>query len=72
MKLVLEYEKANPCDKGPDTIYRTIEIKGLTRKERKKKNPRKVMDILVELKAALRNESWTVRAETYSLLKNWL
>jgi len=52
MTIILEYEKENPCDHGPDKIYRVIEVEGLTRKERKRK-PRKVLEILREVKSTL-------------------
>jgi len=57
MKLVFEYEKANACDEGPDTIYKVIEIKNLTRKARKKKNPRKILEILTEIKETMFDNS---------------
>jgi len=54
MTIILEYEKVNPCDEGPETIYKVIEVKGLTKKERKsKRKPKKVLEILTEVKSVL-------------------
>ena len=53
MTIILEYEKANCWEKGPQTIYKVIEIEGLTRKERKTKKRKKVVDILTKVKETL-------------------
>lgn len=55
MTIVLEYEKVNPCDFGPETYYKVIEVKDLTKKERtsKRRKPKKVLDILTEIKETL-------------------
>ena len=57
MKLVFEYEKENWFDEGPNTIYKVVEIEDLTRKARKKKNPRKVLEILTKVKETMFDNS---------------
>ena len=53
MKIILEYVKENPCDFGPDVIYKVIEVKDLTKKDRKKPKRKKVLEILTEVKSVL-------------------
>ena len=64
MKIILEYEKANYWEEGPQTIYKVIEVEGLTRRERRKvKKRKKVIDILTEVKSTLFDNGDTVRSE---------
>ena len=53
MTIILEYEKANPCDFGPDTIIEVIEIKEKELKKAKKKTPKKLMEVITEVKQTL-------------------
>jgi len=54
MKIVLEYTKEDPCDFGPETIYKVIEIENFDLKPKRKiKRRKKVLDVLTEIKETL-------------------
>lgn len=69
MTIILEYVKDNPCDFGPEKYYKIVEVEGLTKKERKRK-PKKVLEILSEVKETL-FDNGDVEIEELTILKEY-